>query len=569
MKVPSEIIIGEPAERDTAWKENFRRHMREILDEVYGVRPQFLPEPFAVFQYYRHYERVFSAESKPEVVLIIDIGGGTFNSCVIATTEAGALSRGGAKSVPYGLQAEFCGGSSIDKELLGIVVQQAKSQGIKWKEDPIARAEHSTIPILLHIEDAKIALSNAIGATAKVAENFSSVRSSVHLEKGSLHPDENIHVELTGEDLKTIIRKMWRRHWGNIITNTVTESKKKLDFERIDKVLVAGGSSQLPFMLEEVHLPLRSLVSVDQIYFGSDRGNAVAFGIACECKEQVRKYPNLSVGNVASCLLNDLYVGFRKTRRDQIVPPRKLQCPDGSLSRIGQLLSAPFETEELKLTYRVELPFEPESRIFYAFREESFVDDEVNPTYLNINNDVVSVKPGRKYSKKCDLQLEFKKNGMVKPTFYLMPLGKNAKPDPLECAEFYIDNLRVKEGQEFLGIDFGTSNSYVVRFLCAHDEIQASDYPEYKVNENIMNKLRQLEEEICECRKSGILTLEYIKQHAYDSILLNVFHSNKIEGNPLTKGETEKFVLDYDKQPVSMREREAKNLIEAYHYNGT
>ena len=89
--VPGEIIIGEPAERDTAWKENFRRHVREILEEVYGVKPQFLPEPFAVFQYYRLYEQVFSAESKPETVLIIDIGGGTFNSCVIGTTEAGYL----------------------------------------------------------------------------------------------------------------------------------------------------------------------------------------------------------------------------------------------------------------------------------------------------------------------------------------------------------------------------------------------------------------------------------------------------------------------------------------------
>ncbi|MBN2059510.1 MAG: hypothetical protein JW882_03740, partial [Deltaproteobacteria bacterium] len=91
VSVPSEIIIGEPAERDTAWKDNFKRHMREILSEVCSVRPQFLPEPFAVFQYYRHYERVFSAETKSETVLIIDIGGGTFNSCIIATTEEGAL----------------------------------------------------------------------------------------------------------------------------------------------------------------------------------------------------------------------------------------------------------------------------------------------------------------------------------------------------------------------------------------------------------------------------------------------------------------------------------------------
>ena len=315
-----------------------------------------------------------------------------------------------------------------------------------------------------------------------------------------------------------------------------------------------------------MRLPLRSLVPIDQIYFGSDTGNAVAFGIACECKEQVRKYPNLSVGKVASCLLNDLYIGFRRTRRDQIIPPKKLRSPNGSLSRIGQLLAAPFETEELKLTYKVELPFEPESRVFYAFSEESFVDSSEERAYLNMNDDVVSVRPGKKYNKKCDLELEFKKNGMVKPVFYFMPAGKNAERDRAECAEFYMDNLRVQEGQEFLGIDFGTSNSYVVRFLSVIDEIQTSDYPEYTVNKAVMDKLRELEEEIEGCRKNGLFNNETIKQFAKDRILVNVFHSNKIEGNPLTKGETEAFITDHEKQPVSKQEREARNLIAAYNW---
>jgi Fic family protein len=467
--------------------------------------------------------------------------------------------------VPYGLQAELCGGSLIDKELLEIVITRAKAQGIKWKDDPIARAEHSTVPILLHIEDAKIKLSNAIGSKAKLSGNYSETKTTVKLEKGSLHPEAEVNVELTGEDLKTVIRKIWRRQWGEIITRTVTEARNKLDTDHLDKVLVAGGSSRLPFMKEEIQLPLRSLVPPHQIYFGTDVGNSVAFGIACECNEQVRRYPNLSVGKVASCLLNDLYIGFRKTRRDPIMPPKKLKLPDGSFSRIGQLLSSPFETDELILEYKVELPFDPESRIFYAFSEEPFSDDD-DQSILNINNDVVSVKSGRKYNKKCDLHLEFKKSGNVKPVFYFSPHGKNAEPDKVECAEFYIDNLKVKDGQEFLGIDFGTSNSYVVRFLCANDEIQASDYPEYKVNKVVMDKLRILEAEIIKFRDEGLLTKDELKQHAKDKILVNVFHSNKIEGNALTKGETELFIIDQEKEAVTRNEQEAKNLIEAYNW---
>ena len=109
--------------------------------------------------------------------------------------------------------------------------------------------------MLLHLEDAKIALSRAIGEHARIAEDFSSIRALVHLEAGTLHPDEHIDVELTGEDLKTVIRKVWRRHWGEIIARTVTEARKKLNFERLDKVLVAGGSSRLPFMRGECVFP--------------------------------------------------------------------------------------------------------------------------------------------------------------------------------------------------------------------------------------------------------------------------------------------------------------------------
>ena len=116
------------------------------------------------------------------------------------------------------------------------------------------------------------------------------------------------------------------------------------------------------------------------------------------------------------------------------------------------------------------------------------------------------------------MQLDFKKNGIVKPTFIFTTLGRGATPEHIECSEFYIENLRIKEGHEFLGIDFGTSNSYVVRFLCADNEIQASDYPEYKVNKAVMDRLRVLEEEILNYRNSGLLDISILQQYAKDKI---------------------------------------------------
>jgi len=156
LSLPQQIILGEPAIRDQTRKDNYRRHMREIFDEI-GVKAQlsFFPEPFAVFQYYRHYEKIFPHESKSEVILIIDIGGSTFSTCIIKTTERGYLARGGTTALPLGLQAGLCGGSEIDLNLLKLVIDKAKQQGVIWKDDPIDRARRSSIPVLLHVEEAK------------------------------------------------------------------------------------------------------------------------------------------------------------------------------------------------------------------------------------------------------------------------------------------------------------------------------------------------------------------------------------------------------------------------------
>jgi molecular chaperone DnaK (HSP70) len=155
IQMPDKLIIGEPAIRDQTWKENFRRHMREVFSGLGLAEPSFFPEPFAVFQYYRHVDKTLPFANQAELVLIIDIGGGTFNSCIIRTTEQGLLARGGATSLPLGLQAEVRGGSEIDKELLKRVVVKCQASPIRWKEDPLSRAEFTASTALLRIEDAK------------------------------------------------------------------------------------------------------------------------------------------------------------------------------------------------------------------------------------------------------------------------------------------------------------------------------------------------------------------------------------------------------------------------------
>lgn len=574
LDLPQHIILGEPAIRDQSWKDNFKRHMREVFEEL-GVKAQlsFFPEPFAVFQYYRHYEEIFPKVPKSEVILIIDIGGGTFSTCIIKTTEQGYLARGGATAVPLGLQAELCGGSEIDLNLLKVLIQRAKKQGIVWKDDPIERAKKSTVPVLLYIEKAKIELSEAIGRKAKLSDDCSAKRVQVILPEGLLHPDSEVNVVLTGEDLKAVIREMWRRHYGDIIVKTFNEAKSKLesiDFElkHLDRVLIAGGSSRLPFMTEEVGTVLPTKVGQKQIYLGSDIGTSVALGIACECREQMSRDPTLGTGKIAPCLMNDLYIGFRKSRREALQPP-KVRL-NGKIMKDGQLFSSPFETENLTIKYELELPFEVKDRMFYFFSDQPLdAGSELSP--LNLSNDVFSIKSTTStanINRKCQLELKVKQNGMLQPTFLFREKGKGSSNEPtrVECPEFAFPNIKLQEGEGLLGIDFGTCNSYVVRLLGSTEENQSLQYPTFEVRPGILDKLRLLELEIENRRADGFLNRESLLKHAREKALLVIFHSNKIEGNPLTKGETEEALRSSTPNELSKNQREAFNLEKAYQW---
>ncbi len=573
IQMPETIIVGEPGIREPAWRKNFRRNVREVFSELGLGQPDFFPEPFAVFQYYRHVAKILSVAEQSETILIIDIGGGTFNSCIIRTTESGLLARSGTMSIPLALQAGTCGGSQIDKELLKVVIHKSQRKGLLWKDDPIARVEKRKSPALLRIEDAKVRLSEAVtrSGLSRLADDFSKIETQVFLPKDELHPDFDITEILTGEDLKTVIREMWRRHYGHLVIDTVNEAKDrlasamKISLDRIDKVLVAGGSSRLPFMKEEIQIVLPTLVNQRDIIIGSDIDEAVAYGIAWECREQVRRDPKLSVGKIAPCVLNDLYLGFRESRRDQLQIPRIKY--NGTYLADAQLLSAPFETEASVFNYEVELPFEVSDKILYAFTDKPIQNDE-EVDYLNLSHDVFSAPKLGKLSRKCELSLEIKPSGMIKPTFFFRGKGSSARKlgEKVACPEFYFPGFQIKRGNAYVGLDFGNSNSYLVRFASIPREITASEYPQFTISPKVKDRLRVLELTIRELRDRGVFSRERLVEHALDEALEIIFHSNKIEGSPLTRGETETILSQEDRSGLSEKQLEAKNLEAAYYW---
>jgi hypothetical protein len=78
---PSHIVVAEPIAMGTGeavndnWLQNYRAAVKRVLGSKFAVI-DFLPEPFAAFQYYRYGVRhPLVAEKRQHMVLVVDFGG--------------------------------------------------------------------------------------------------------------------------------------------------------------------------------------------------------------------------------------------------------------------------------------------------------------------------------------------------------------------------------------------------------------------------------------------------------------------------------------------------------------
>jgi hypothetical protein len=116
------LLIAEPLSLQSQavsekWLANYRNALRRIISgkritaDSGFASIDFLPEPFAVFQYYRYGLRhPLVAQRSKFNALVIDFGGGTCDVCIIETTREGDISQSGRASRPLAAQSEAIGG---------------------------------------------------------------------------------------------------------------------------------------------------------------------------------------------------------------------------------------------------------------------------------------------------------------------------------------------------------------------------------------------------------------------------------------------------------------------------
>lgn len=294
---------------------DYKNSIREIAENTFkGMKVEFIEEPMAAAIGYE----VAGLDDK--VIMVIDFGGSTFNTMILR------LSLSGLHVVAKPERALFLGGSDID---LWLAEYLAGRLGMSSGAAP-------PYPLTVKAEEMKIALSNA--DEVDFEWNGQSVC------KVSRYEFEEI-----------LDRHDFYRYIDRSVSGIIKKAEKVgLKRDRIEAVLLTGGSSQIPSFKDKIghifpalrgknliydHSPL-SAVSTGAALFGScdvvDRHLAMAYAIryATTGKESPFSYSIL--------LEKGDPLPFEKTFR--VRPARKLgeqralrielfEVPDGLISR--------------------------------------------------------------------------------------------------------------------------------------------------------------------------------------------------------------------------------------------
>jgi len=98
------------------WRDRYRRQIEKALVPTFFEDVKFVAEPFAVYQFYRYGDRnSLLLGPVKHVALVLDFGGGTFDVCILETTEEGDISKGGRHVKPLGSESEDKGGFFVDR----------------------------------------------------------------------------------------------------------------------------------------------------------------------------------------------------------------------------------------------------------------------------------------------------------------------------------------------------------------------------------------------------------------------------------------------------------------------
>ncbi len=506
-KTPA-IMIAEPVSMagdliPQDWLQNYRDYLRRSLRGKGFSDIEFLPEPFAVFQYYRYEAKYPSLNAAAKhCALVIDFGGGTFDICIIETTKDGDIRRGGKNARPLGAASSPIGGFFLNALIAETLYRQivAKDQAAKigkgldlyrrWRKEgdnvlSTAGPEYANFCCLFsraihEVEDPKIRLCRRITTWAIDAPLAITDRVSLIADPfGS--SEERVLCTLTAEGLRDIfVNQLWPKHLKPVIQKSLTRGKEELRGQPISVVLLSGGSCNIGWLRRLLEADFSYQISGAQIFPIDDYQQVVAKGLAIECAR--RFYTG--EGDFSAVTYNPLYVrldpdstGIQTlsfTPKGMVVP--KNQPP-------GMLLSSAFPTNELEnrpLRWKVKLERPPHFSLAYYFTRS--LEEKAESEALNIDSHSAFTPPNAKFDSTIQLELATTGQNSVRPRFIYKTGAAGEDAVFVDGQPFCLDMTVRQESksQVFMGLDFGTSNSsvsYVTKQAVEIQRTRSDDTP--------------------------------------------------------------------------------------------
>lgn len=496
LTTPGKVLIAEPlslADSDKAteaWLSNYRRSIRKILQGRFA-EIDFMPEPFAVYQYYRYGCRhPIVAEKRKHVALVLDFGGGTFDVSVVESTKSGEISQSGTNARPLAARSIPIGGFYINRVIASELLLEAYEK--KNNKSDITRAisfcndnknanddylSRFSEPQQAFFRNYKILLQNIERAKIAVCKSIANWDLNADLTKVGaypisvpLNPFENngTYATLRLEALKirqVYENKIWTQKLRQTVVTTIEGARHELNGQKITIVLLSGGSSNIRWLRPLLERDLRELLAEAQILELSESfQEIVAKGLSTEC---ARRYYTEGQGDFRAVTYNRLCLTLRpddaelEIKRFRPVSPNSMSNPAAS-AEDGVLLPSASSLRGLidqPLRWKVRLSKPPKRHLDYYFLRSTFdVDDHL--ALHNVESKRVLTPPKTAFQQSIDIELTIREDGTAEPRFIYSKSATQEKA--VEGRPFYLDmTFAANEavGETYLGFDFGTSTS--------------------------------------------------------------------------------------------------------------
>lgn len=504
------VMLAEPLalEGDLAtpdWLSKYRRNLERILGGEKYEKISFLPEPFAVFQYYRHCLRHPAVAGRTKQnILIIDFGGGTFDVCIIETTKEGDISQKGRNSKPLSASSSPVGGFFINRMIAEHLIRkyfgltnEAKTKIGKgldayrnWRKnnlDPSTLSQQfrnflcNFHGLIYKVESVKLGLCRDI-LDWQLEANLD-INYPIAIPANPFSAEEkNITVKLSANELREIfVKRVWNPYLKVIIRQTLERGKEDLEGSPISTVLLSGGSANIRWLTNLIQKEFVSKLKGAQILWLSDFQEVVAKGLAVEC---ARRFYNKE-GDFSSVTYNRLCLLLDPDKigyEPKAFRPRVKGLPDMK-EKPGVLLPSASILQnflERPMVWRVKLNRPPRKQLEYYFLRSSF-DPEDLDSLQNVVDHTVFTPKDSTFDSAMQVELLVKPDGTAWPRF-IYKEGRTEK-DKIQVngKAFYLDMTCSQVEllpSAYVGLDFGTSNtsvSYVDQLSVATYETRANE----------------------------------------------------------------------------------------------